>query len=76
MPDTSDIDRHTITADFMSWIVEARRLVDDHFPSERTEAHHQLIIDTARSLMISARLGAIETTLEGLTAALAHSKEA
>ncbi|MBK6467620.1 MAG: hypothetical protein IPL38_10940 [Rhodobacter sp.] len=73
--DSSATDRHAIAADFLQWIIVARSLVGDHFPSERAEPHNQLVIDTARSLMLSARLGAIETTLKGLNAALSHSKE-
>ncbi|MCB2127065.1 MAG: hypothetical protein H6897_04170 [Rhodobacteraceae bacterium] len=67
--------RETVQADFLHWVAVARDIVTDHFPSERTEPHNQMVIDTVRSLMIAERLGTIETTLEGLRQVLAHSKE-
>ncbi|MCB6179676.1 hypothetical protein LHP98_16255 [Rhodobacter sp. Har01] len=67
--------RKAVADDFLLWVTLARQVVADHFPAERTEPHNQMVIDTARSLMIADRLGQIETSLEGLRAALALSKE-
>ena len=67
--------RQDITDDFLHWIKVAREIVADHFPSERTEPHNLMVIDTARTLMLADRLGTIETTLEGLRTALETSKE-
>ncbi len=72
---TRDTRRHAVEADFLHWVSVAREIVADHFPAERAEPHNQMVIDTARSLMIAERLGDIETTLEGIRDALAHSKE-
>ena len=72
MPDL----RHKAVADeFLHWVGIARQLVSEHFPSERAEPHNQTVIDTARSLMLADRLGQIETSLQGLRAALPPAKE-
>ena len=76
MPDRiTDERKQAVTADFLHWVTVAREIVADHFPSERTEPHNQMVIDTARSLMMAESLGAIQMTLEGIRNALAHSKE-
>ncbi len=44
--------RQDVTDDFLHWIKVAREFVADHFPAERTEPHNQMVIDTARTLML------------------------
>lgn len=65
-----------MSTEFLHWITIARELVADHFPSERTEPHNALVINTARTLMLADRLGEIDTTLEGIQSALENAKEA
>ena len=70
MNDPCAAERQAVADEFLHWVSVARRVVGDHFPAERTEPHNQMVIDTARSLMIADRLGRVETSLRGLRAAL------
>ena len=45
------------------------------FPSERTEPHNALVINTARTLMLADRLGGIETSLEEIRSALENENK-
>ena len=64
-----------MSKEFLHWITVARELVADHFPSERTEPHNALVINTARTLMLADRLGGIETTLARIESALENAKK-
>ncbi|MDT8856982.1 hypothetical protein RNZ50_18475 [Paracoccaceae bacterium Fryx2] len=74
-PETRDAQRRAVADEFLQWITLARRIIADHFPAERSEPHNQMVVDTARSLMLAQRLGQTESTLEGLRVALVQTKE-
>ena len=75
MSDPREAERQAVADDFLHWVSVARKVVADHFPSERTEPHNMMVIDTARSLMLADRLGRVETSLQGLHATLPRTKE-
>jgi len=75
MPPSRDGERQAVAEEFLHWVSVARQVVADHFPAERTEPHNMMVIDTARSLMLADRVGRVETSLQGLHAALSCTKE-
>ena len=74
-PATAQPRSQEMSNEFLHWITIARELVADHFPSERTEPHNALVINTARTLMLADRLGAIETSLEEIQLAIGNVKK-
>ncbi len=55
-----------IPAQFYEWIVEARMLVDQHFPNEVSSAHNAMILETAKSMMMMHKLGEIEMAINDI----------
>ena len=58
--------KNDIPAQFYEWIVEARTLVDQHFPNEVSSAHNAMILETAKSMMMMHKLGEIEMAINDI----------
>ncbi|MFQ6553846.1 hypothetical protein AAD018_016020 [Aestuariibius insulae] len=58
--------RHETAEQFYGWILEARKLVDEHFPSEGKSIHNQLVVETAKSLMTMHKMTEMQHSIDGL----------
>ncbi|MFQ6549159.1 hypothetical protein AADZ90_014475 [Aestuariibius sp. 2305UL40-4] len=58
--------RKQISEEFYGWILEARKLVDSHFPNEAKGAHNSLVIETAKALMTMNKMDAMHTAVDAL----------
>ena len=67
--------RNDIPAQFYEWIVEARKLVDQHFPNEVSSAHNAMVVDTAKSMMMMHKLGEIEMAINDIVFELDDREE-
>jgi len=66
--------KNDIPSQFYEWIVEARKLVDAHFPNEVSSAHNAMIIETAKSMMMH-KLGEIEMAVSDIVFELEEKGE-
>ena len=67
--------RNDIPSQFYDWIVEARKLVDQHFPNEVSSAHNAMVIETAKSMMMMHKLGEIEMAINDIVFELDDREE-
>jgi len=67
--------RNDVPSQFYDWIVEARKLVDQHFPNEVSSAHNTMVIETAKSMMMMHKLGEIEMAINDIVFELDDREE-
>lgn len=67
--------KNDIPEQFYDWIVEARKLVNQHFPNEVTSAHNAMVIETAKSMMMMHKLGEIEMAINDIVFELDDREE-
>ena len=67
--------RNDIPSQFYEWIVEARKLVDAHFPNEVSSAHNAMVVETAKSMMMMHKFGEIEMAINDIVFELDDREE-
>ncbi|AXX97074.1 hypothetical protein [Profundibacter amoris] len=67
--------KNDIPSQFYEWIVEARKLVDAHFPNEVSSAHNAMVVEAAKSMMMMHKLGEIEMAINDIVFELDDREE-